>query len=78
MGEKEYICGEITYVDFILAEFFEVLELMDKTLFDGFPTLKALTERIWGNERIKEYVDSGRFKRTPLNGPSAKWNGNQQ
>jgi len=25
MGEKEYLCGEITYVDFLLAEFLSIL-----------------------------------------------------
>lgn len=75
LGTKDYMCGEITYVDFILAEFFEILDQLDKSLLSGFPNLQALTQRIWNEQSIKDYVASGRFKKAPLNGPSAKWNG---
>jgi hypothetical protein len=42
---------------------------------EDYPNLKALNEKIWNESTIKEYVSSGRFKVTPLNGPSAKWQG---
>lgn len=32
MGENDYMCGEITYVDFLLAEFFNILDQLDPDL----------------------------------------------
>ena len=32
MGNSEYICGEITYVDFLLAEFFDILNKIDSSI----------------------------------------------
>lgn len=39
MGDNEYICKEITYVDFLLAEFFDILNKLDPSLMSEFPKL---------------------------------------
>ena len=49
--------------------------MIDKDLVGDFQNLKKLSDKIWNEKALKEYVDSGRFKKTPLNGSSAKWNG---
>jgi len=32
LGNKEYICGGLTWIDFGLADFFQTLNLLDSTI----------------------------------------------
>lgn len=61
LGEKEYICGEITWIDFVLADTFQILSLMNPTIFDNFKNLKNLQERIWGLQELQAYFQSNRW-----------------
>jgi hypothetical protein len=38
-----------------------------------FPRLESYLQRIESLPKIKEYLASDRFKKFPINGPSAKW-----
>jgi glutathione S-transferase len=41
LGEKDFIAGGITWIDFAIADFLQVLELFSPSLIGEFPKLKA-------------------------------------
>jgi glutathione S-transferase len=41
LGEKDFIAGGITWIDFAIADFLQVLELFSPSLIAEFPKLKA-------------------------------------
>ena len=47
IGEKKYIAGEITYVDFEVCEFLQHLGLFLPDLTAEFPTLVQYQKRLW-------------------------------
>ena len=55
LGEKDYFCGKITWIDFVLAETFQVLMLMNPLFLDSFTNLKGLQKRIWGLNELSGY-----------------------
>ena len=61
LGDKKYTCGEITYVDFLWAEFFSILDMIDDTIVGSFDNLRQLEKRIWEEPSIKSYTSSDRF-----------------
>lgn len=48
LGNKQFICGELTWVDFAFGDFFQTLHLLKPEIFNEFPNLKAYQERVWG------------------------------
>ena len=71
---KEYFCGEITYIDFTIAEFIQSLVLFDAPLIEGFPNLFEHQKRIFSLPAIKAYTESERFEERPVNyTPFAHW-----
>jgi glutathione S-transferase len=72
LGEKEFMAGEITWVDFGIADFLQALGLFTPDLLTEFPKLKAYQERVWSLPQLKGYFSS-RFQERPINNYSALW-----
>lgn len=74
LGKKEWFCSKLTFVDFILGDFFQAFSLFNENFATEFPELKAHQERLWQLEGVSDYIKSGRFKERPVNYyPFAKW-----
>lgn len=57
IGEKNYYCGDITYVDFVIAEFIQQLNEMDPSLFENEnKNVLNHQKRIWELPAIKSYL----------------------
>ena len=56
LGDKQWLCGGLTYVDFIFAELLELLHYVwgDK-LWEDYPTAKAYRDRFFAIEPIAAY-----------------------
>jgi hypothetical protein len=66
------LTGELTYMDFLFADFGDVLQRLEPGLLKKFEGLHNLTERIWAIPAIAKYKVE-RFKPMPCNGPTAVW-----
>ncbi|CDW91671.1 glutathione s-transferase [Stylonychia lemnae] len=73
---KKYCVGDyITFVDFQIIETMDLLNFCsDNRVFETYPDLKALYERICDVPEIKEYMSSDRFVSRPHNNKVAKLN----
>ena len=71
----EYFCGNdnITYIDFIIAEFLEILFFLCPHLKDGNIIMSYFQREFWKQDFMERYVKSGRFFRRPYNEPHAEW-----
>ena len=70
---KDYYCGEITWLDFAVAEFMQTLWLLDAGFVEGFGNVQNHWKRVWDLPAIKAYHESDRFKERPCNNYMAKW-----
>lgn len=70
---KEYLAGGLTYIDFILADFFQALRQMNPNLFTNYPNLLQLQERVWALPELTGYFSSDRWHDHPVNGEEARW-----
>jgi glutathione S-transferase len=52
---KSFMAGEITWIDFAIADFIQILGLFSPNLISEFPQLKAYQERIWSLPELKNY-----------------------
>ena len=52
-----YARSGITYVDFLVAEFFDILYGMESSVFSAYPTLVEHIKRIHSFPSVKKYVD---------------------
>ena len=74
-GKKYSIGDYITFVDFQIIETFALLETAtDGKVFEVYPDLKALYDRITEVPEIKAYMSSDRFVSRPHNNKTAKIN----
>lgn len=73
LGEKEFIAGQITWVDFPLADYLQILSILNEEYLKPFPKLSEYQKRIWNLPELKNYFSSDKFKERPVNGPSAHW-----
>ena len=64
----------LTYIDFSFYEFAQLLQTIDNTLFDKYPTLKKIIDRIHTEPKIQEYLHSDRFQPRPFDGFAAAYN----
>ena len=64
---------QVTYIDFVMYELFDIHSKLVPGLLDDFLNLKAYHMRIQGNERISAYIKSDKFIRR-LNGAMAPFN----
>lgn len=68
LGEKEFLAGGLTYIDFILADLLQALNKMNPQLFAQYPNLLKLQERVWSLPELKSYFGSDRWHEHPING----------
>lgn len=77
LGEKDWLMGYLTYLDFVFAELLERFRDMDAelgtTVMEQYPNLRVYLERFMELPGVKEYRASDRFKARPYNMPNAKW-----
>ena len=73
LGEKEFIAGGLTWIDFGLADFLQTLTLLHESFLKGFPKLLDYYKRVWALPELKEYFSSGKFKERPCNNYTAAW-----
>jgi len=76
--DKKFCAGEkVSYVDFMLWEMLDHFELFDEAVFDGLSNLKAFKSNVAGLPKVKEYLASDKFMKSPINGKRAKWGGDK-
>jgi len=73
LGEKEFMAGYLTWIDFGIADFFQAANLLFPELFAEFPTLIAYQIRVWNLPELSAYFSSERFHERPINNYSAVW-----
>ena len=76
MEGKDFVAGEITWVDFVLAEFMQCLWHLQKDFLESYANVWNHQKRIWDLPAIKAYHETDKFKELPLNNnPPARWSG---
>jgi len=77
LGEKEWLLGYLTYVDFMLAELLERFTDIDSelgtTVMGNYPNLQAHLKRFLELPGVKDYRASDRFQARPYNMAHAGW-----
>ena len=73
LGTKDFICGEITWIDFTLADTIQKCNLLCPKGFVGYENLINYQKRVWGLPELQDYFSSPRFQMHPINGADAKW-----
>ena len=73
LGDKDFMAGGLTWVDFAVADFVQVLGLLDTELIKDFPRLVSYQKRVWSLPELAEYFKSDRFHERPINNYSAFW-----
>jgi len=76
LGDRKFFAGDkITIADFPTYEIFDHHLLLEPTLLDEFPNLKAFMERFEALPNIKKYMESEKFMKYPLNNKMASFGG---
>ncbi|ELU05378.1 hypothetical protein CAPTEDRAFT_150487 [Capitella teleta] len=76
LGDKPWLCGtEITFPDFHFYEMLDVHKTFSSDCLNNFPRLEAYTKRFEALPKIKAYMSSNRFMKSPINNKMAKWIG---
>ena len=61
LGEKDYMAGRLTWVDFVLAEYLQGMTLLMPDVIYNYPTLIAYIERFWAFPEFQDYFKSDRW-----------------
>ncbi|CAH8287183.1 unnamed protein product [Schistosoma turkestanicum] len=76
LSDKRYLNGDkITHPDFMLYDALDVILYMDPKCLDAFPKLVSFKQRIEDLPQIKNYLNSSRFIKWPIQGWSAVFGG---
>jgi len=75
LGNKEFIAGGITWIDFAVADFMQVLNSLSEEYLKPFPKLAEYQKRVWSLPELKNYFSSDKFQQKPINGTAALWRG---
>jgi len=73
LGQREFLHGYITYVDFIFYEILELLSVMKKEILEPFVNLGEYQQRFTKQQFMVDYINSDKFIKRPFFGP-AVWN----
>ena len=73
LGQKEFMVGEITWVDFMVADLMQILPFLSQEYLKPFEQLSKHQKRIWGLPELSSYLSSGLFKERPFNSAKAFW-----
>ena len=74
LGTNDFICGELCFVDFALAEILDHHLEMDETFLNDHENVAAYHRRFFNLPKIAEYRASDRFQSLPVINESASWN----
>ncbi|GFR10614.1 glutathione S-transferase Mu 1 [Trichonephila clavata] len=76
LGDRKYMAGDdVTYVDFIAYETFDLYRLFHKDALEGCPKLQAYQDRIRNLPELKGYLNSTKYRKWPVFGLSAHFGG---
>lgn len=76
LGSKKWFLGDrISYVDFLVYDILTNWLDLEKTLLDDCANLRRLRQQFESLPAIKKYMQSDRFIKWPMNGPSAYFGG---
>ena len=74
LGSNDFLAGsKLTYVDFLAYEWLDVHRIFLPSVLDSFDVLKKYIERIESIPRVKEFMDSSKFIKWPINNDQARW-----
>lgn len=73
LGNKDYIAGGLTWLDFVLADIIQLLNQLNPKILADFPLLSDYQKRVWNLPELQQYFKSDRWKEHPANGEDAKW-----
>ena len=62
------IGAQLTYADFMMYEAIDFCRCLDEKCLDKFPKLKDFLKHFENLPKIKQYLESDRFRRYPLFG----------
>jgi len=76
LGDNPFFAGQnVTFVDFIMYEYFDQHKLLHSTCLKDFPNLQGFCGRIEALEKIDGFMKSPRFIKYPLNNRMAQFGG---
>ena len=59
LGENKFVAGDnITWADFVIAQFFDSLSRLEPSFKTDFKTVAELQERVFNLNGVKEYLSS--------------------
>ena len=67
------MAGELTWIDFGIAEFLQQMSLMIPDVYFNYPTLVAYQERLWKLPELQSYLKSDRFDEFCCVPPMVQW-----
>ncbi|XP_020785437.2 glutathione S-transferase Mu 3-like [Boleophthalmus pectinirostris] len=74
LGNRKWFAGEkITFVDFIMYELLDQHRMFHPSSLNNIKNLTDFLERFEALDKIKAYMKSDRFIKTPVNNKMAKW-----
>lgn len=74
LGNRKWFAGDkITFVDFTMYELLDQHRMFHPTCLDKFKNLKDFLHNFEALDKIKAYMKSNRFMKTPVNNKMAKW-----
>ncbi|GBN67965.1 Glutathione S-transferase [Araneus ventricosus] len=76
LGNRKFMAGDdITYVDFMVYEAFDLYRLYHESVLDDYPSLKAYFSRMKNLPELQDYMKSHVRKPWPIFTPKAKFGG---
>ncbi|GFU01754.1 glutathione S-transferase [Trichonephila clavipes] len=76
LGDRKYLAGDnITYVDFMAYDCFDMYRLFQKNALDGFPNLQAYQKRMRNLPELQGYFNSPQCRLWPIYGPKSHFGG---
>jgi glutathione S-transferase len=60
-GSGFLVKGGLTWIDFVVSEFFNTIVYMDPVSWKKYPTLEEYRERVQSLPQIKKYVESRKY-----------------
>ncbi|XP_034028125.1 glutathione S-transferase Mu 1-like [Thalassophryne amazonica] len=73
LGDRSWFAGKLTFVDFIMYELLDQHKMLEPKCLDDYKNLSDFLGRFEDLEKIKAYMKSEKFIRTPVNNRMAKW-----
>jgi len=74
IGSKKFILGDrVSYVDFILYSVLDYIRLFIPDFVTKNTELSSFLERIEALPNINKHINSDKFSRMPVTGPTALW-----